>query len=97
MKQVDRQALELAMQQARRDPLTAEQLAGKLKGESWQAVAEHAAFHCQRVSLQLPPWEKPPCIADRDGHEPADVLLRKMLDAGVSRYHPDPLRALGAA
>ena len=100
MTKTDKAALELAMQQARLDPLTATQLDSKLKGrprESWQEVAEHAAFHCQIKSLNLLPWEKPPCIADHDGHEPADILLRKMLDAGVSRYHPDPLWALKAA
>ena len=88
MKQVDRQALELAMQQARLDPLTAEQLASKLKGESWQEVAEFAAFHCQIKSLNLKPWQKPPCIAEPDGHEPADDLLRKLLAAGISKFHP---------
>jgi hypothetical protein len=94
LKQVDRQALELAMQQARRDSFTAAQLDSKLKGESWQEVAEFASFHCQIRALNLKPWQRPPCIADSDGHEPADDLLRRMLAAGVSKFYPDPAKAL---
>jgi hypothetical protein len=96
MKQLDRQALELALHQARLDPLTAAQLDGMLKSGPWQEVAEFAAFHCQIESLNLLPWQKPPCCGDQDGTEPHDDLLRKMLAAGVSRFHPDPAKALEA-
>ena len=112
MNKTDKAALELAMEQARFDPLTAEQLDSKIKGERlsvgrgwacppepWQDVAESAAYHCQIELLRLLPWQTPPCYCDGDGDGdgPGDVLLRKMLAAGVSRYHPDPLAALEAA
>ena len=61
MKQVDRQALELAMEQARREPDIAAQLDDKLHGtkledgkgwacrpECWQDVAKFAAYHLER-------------------------------------------------
>jgi hypothetical protein len=54
----------------------------------------------------LKPWESPPCEADEDAelaeasafnnHREAQKLLRQMLAAGVSRWHPDPIRALEA-
>ena len=56
-------------------------------------------------NLRLRPWEAPPCdsqLVDR----PKDIygcrrgevaLLRKMLAANVSRYHPDPMQALAGA
>ena len=100
MTEADRAALELAMEYARRDPERALQLDKKLKGErgilpqSWQAVAEFAAYCAQTVSLHLKPWEAPPCLSDGEGNAPEDKLCRKMLEAGISRFHPDPMAAL---
>jgi hypothetical protein len=34
---------------------------------------------------------------DGDGKYAAALILRKMLDAGISRWHPDPLAAFEAA
>lgn len=110
MKQVDRQALELAMEQARREPDIAAQLDDKLQGtkledgkgwackpECWQDVAKFAAYRCQIRSLRLLPWQIPPCASDGVGDEPHDVLLRRMLEARLSRFDPDPAAALAAA
>jgi len=98
---VDRDALERAMQIAQRDPLRAQQLQSKLKDEAWVAVAEFAAYSCQIEALNLKPWETPPCHADEDDpderNKNAQHFLRKMLAAGVSRYDPDPLKALAGA
>lgn len=109
MTKKDRAALELAMEYARRDPGRAEQLDSKLKGlryedprigkwimrpEPWAEVAEFAAYCAQSDTLQLKPHEAPPCNGDPDGERPQDKLLARMLAAGVSRYHPDPLAAL---
>jgi hypothetical protein len=51
-------------------------------------------------SLNLNPWQHPPYWADEDDSHPEDRdvqrLLRKMLKAGISRYHPDPMAALVA-
>jgi len=80
------------------DETTKQQLQEKLKDESWFDVATFAAYHCQMRSLGLPPWRQPPCWADEDDKFPADQdaqrLLRKMLAAGISRYHPNPMAAL---
>ena len=82
-----------------RDPATKEQLEWKLEREPWREVAEFAAYHCQYQALNLKPWESPPCWVDEDDPDERDkaarALLSRMLTAGVSRYHPDPLAALG--
>lgn len=105
MNTVDQAALELAMRIARRDPATRVQLDDKLKDEDWHSVAEFAAYHCQYEALNLKPWESPPCWTDEDENcsdptydfkklNQAQVVLRRILKAGISRYHPDPLAAL---
>ena len=98
---VDRDALERAMQIAQRDPLRAAQLQSKLKDEPWIEVAEFASYSCQIHALNLKPWQSPPCTEDEDDPTPHDkaaqTLLRRMLAAGVSRYDPDPLKALAGA
>ena len=101
---VDRDALQRAMEIAQRDPLRAEHLRSKLEDEPWIEVAEFAAYSCQIESLSLKPWQSPPVHIDEDAIEPnsaerepntaARKLLRQMLRAGVSRYEPDPLTAL---
>jgi hypothetical protein len=96
--QVDRDALERAMQIAQRDPSRAQELQSKLKDEPWNEVAEFAAHVCQYRALHLKPWQSPPCIVDEDDPDEDDrdaqALLRQMLAAGVSRFEPDPLAAL---
>jgi hypothetical protein len=72
-----------------------------LKERSWQEVAEFAAFGQQIDNMRLRPWETPPCLVC-DGNEPrvgeeiAAKVLRNMLKAGISRWHPDPIAALVA-
>ncbi len=65
---------------------------------------QRAAYSAQIHSLSLRPWEEPPCV--QDPHvplrgSPAELkamrLLRQMLAAGISRWHPDPLKALAEA
>jgi hypothetical protein len=68
-----------------------------LKDRPWREVAEFAAYVCQTETLHLKPCEEPPVHADEAGDGQADLLLKRMLDAGVSRYHPDPLAALTEA
>ena len=98
----DRAALTLAMETCRAESEgRAWQLDEKLKDESWEEVASFAAFCSQGESLALQPWENPPCIVDEDDDGEVDAaavkLLRQMLAAGISRYHPDPLGALEQA
>ena len=52
----------------------------------------------QSDTLKLRPWQLPPCTAKQDDPNERDKeaqALRKMLAAGLSRYEPDPLAALG--
>ena len=72
----------------------AAQLRSKLETESWFEVAQFAAYCCQGTTLNLDLSEHPPCVVDVDEPGPAAVLLGRMLKAGVSRWEPDPLRAL---
>lgn len=81
--------------------LRARQLDEMVKERGWQEAAEFAAYDCQFDSMQLRPWQDPPClVADpnepRVGEEMAARILRRMLKAGISRWHPDPMAALEA-
>jgi hypothetical protein len=100
MNDADHKALTMAMQRARlqgRD----QQLEAMLQHEPWEQVARFAASCCQIVTLQLKPWESPPCAINDPEHpsvneRAAAKLLRKMLRHGVSRWHPDPCAAIAA-
>jgi hypothetical protein len=98
MTENDYLALSRAMHQAREQGRAA-QIDAMLQSEPWQAVAMFAAGCCQCVSLKLKPWESPPAeVIDidhpGDSERVAAKLLKKMLDCGVSRWHPDPQAAL---
>ena len=70
-----------------------------------EEVETFAVGRCQDRNLQLRPWECPPyqtklvdVPSDSWGYRPGEVaLLKRMLRAGVSRFHPDPLAAIEAA
>ena len=78
-----------------------EQVADKLREEGWRAAAEFCASVQQSETLRLRPGQQPPCNIDPDSFAPSEAaaaeLLRHMLAAGVSRFHPDPLAALAKA
>jgi hypothetical protein len=92
----DLDALQRAMERARkRDKVRAQQIDAKLLDEAWGDVAEFAAYGCQIEALGLRPWEDPPMYGDIKNAQPAAAaLLAKMLAAGVSRYEPNPMKAL---
>jgi hypothetical protein len=105
----DYDALTRAIETCRRkDPATREQIEHKLATELWRGAAEFAAYSCQCDALHLQPWQSPPVwiddlVADIQagndgvgGQYAAAVLLRRLLDAGLSRYEPDPIAALKA-
>lgn len=98
---VDRAALESCVKIARRDRERRKLIDDKLaSGETWDSVAFSACYGVQFAALRLKPWESPPCVVDEDGFERdpiAQTILRQMLGAGVSRYDPDPLKALARA
>ena len=113
MTESDKIALELAMVRASElEPGRGEQLDSKLAEEGWEATARFAAVCCQSRTLNLQPWEMSPAQIDdpydridlflRDpfgyaGYFVAARLLRQMLQVGVSKWHPDPIRAIEEA
>jgi hypothetical protein len=74
--------------------------------QPWEEVARFASYSCQMDTLNLKPWEAPPVnlgdrvaddVFDLRGFGQARKLLDKMTAAGISKYHPDPLKALAEA
>ena len=101
MKKHDRDALKLALEQARGESAgRAQQIDSMLKDRdrSWESVASFASSCCQSRNLKLDPWDRPPCRVSEDDDDEINAdavqLLREMLAVGVSRYAPDPLTAL---
>ena len=99
---VDLEALRLAFAQSGASSIAqARQLDEMLEERSWQEVAEFAAYDRQIDNMGLRPWETPPCLVcdenePRVGEAIAAKVLRNMLKAGISRWHPDPIAALEA-
>jgi hypothetical protein len=98
----DRAALELALRQTleEKDRGRVEQVQSMLEGRTRLEVMKFCSFHRQTAALHLKPWELPPCLGDYNAtgrDEQAYRLLKRMRKAGVSRWHPDPLRAVEAA
>jgi hypothetical protein len=101
----DRDALSRAIAAARaEDAGRRKQIDSMLADEPWEDVAVFAATCAQTRSLRLQPWQLPPfraSLADLDqppgdpsGRRESAELLRRLLDAGLSPFEPDPLRAL---
>jgi len=105
MRKIDRDALELALQQtlAEKDQGRVEQVRSMLEGRTRLEVSQFCSFHRQIERVNLRPWELPPCLGDYDGgrgngrDEQAWALLKRMRRAGVSRWHPSPIAACEAA
>lgn len=66
--------------------------------DDWSERATWACYVLQYRNLNLRPWEPVPYEVDLDDDNPreadARALLRRMLDLGMSRYDPNPSRAL---
>jgi hypothetical protein len=99
--EVDREALDRALRVVNRiaPAIIVEAVASLLENSSWFDAARYAAFHCQYQSLDLRPWQECPCdVTDPDTIEPDDpyaqMLLRRLLAAGLSRFEPEPEVAL---
>jgi hypothetical protein len=84
-----------------------EQVDHWLKCDGWLQAARYCAANCQkslvrpRLWLELPMYIEPSDIEgiiargpDRGGKYQAARILRRMLRAGLSRYEPEPLKAL---
>ena len=108
MNEIDRDALERALVACRAESAArAKQLDSKLHDEPWEEVAQFASYCAQGRALDLMPWQSPPCHANfralsepfgdpRAARESAE-LLRRLLNAGLSRFEPDPLGAIEEA
>jgi hypothetical protein len=107
MNDVDRAACERAIEIARADPDSRMLIEALLaRGDSFEEVGQTAAYHCQCASLHLRPWQPPPMYATPRldgpddgimGRHAADVLLCHLFAAGLSKYEPDPLKAIEQA
>jgi hypothetical protein len=94
MNRKDREALQLAMAQAREGPdARGDQLDKMLAGRPWFDVARFASAHCQCRALNLKPWELPPVWVGVGDDAQVDQLWARMRACGVSKYHPDPIKA----
>ena len=99
----NREALTLALEQCRAaSKEECRQIDSMVQERGWLEAATFASYSRQIDTLHLKPWQEPPChVTDenepRRGEAAAAKILRKMLKAGVSRWHPDPLAALEAA
>jgi hypothetical protein len=108
MNEIDRDALERALVACRAEGAArAKQIDSMLADRPWEGVAQFAAYSAQNRSLGLMPWQSPPCHArlsdldkpfdDPRGERESAELLRRLLDAGLSRFEPDPLAAIAEA
>jgi hypothetical protein len=111
MTDADKQAFARAIEMARaHDEGRRQQIDDFLRTRAFEDVGRFAAYGCQMRALRLPPWAYPPCwineaeidaiIArgdDPHGRFVAAKLLKRMLEVGVSKYDPDPMRAIEAA
>jgi len=58
------------------------------------------SYSCQRCNLKIKPWESPPLygdVAPNDNHSGGRVLLERLQALNLSRYEPDPLKAIAEA
>jgi hypothetical protein len=104
----DREAMEraIALSLGSRDRAEAERVRDMLRTRPRAEVGWSCAISCQEKVLRTRPWQPVPAadyvaVTDRDdegspimGRAAAAELLRRLLAAGLSRYEPDPLRAL---
>ena len=88
----DRTALRDCMAIAQHELGLAEQIQSMLdEPRPWAEVAQFACHCVQSCALQLRLRESPPCSP---GDKAAKKLRRLVVEAGLSAFHPDPVRAL---
>jgi hypothetical protein len=104
--QIDHEALALAIEVTRREsPARRQQVDAMLADQPWFDVGVFCSARAQSHSLNLPPWQPPPCSVsnidaalavtdEQRGWRAAALLLKKMLALNISRYAPNPLQAI---
>ena len=101
----DRAAMQAAIELAKADPELRDFIEALLQDRGEQGAGEWASGFYQVKFLRLKPWECNPIgtqnveqTSDNYGCRPGEVeLLRKMFSLGISRYEPDPLKAIARA
>lgn len=108
----DRAALDLSIKLVLDGPvIDASVVRAYLKEGDWWEAASQASYNRQMDHLELDPWESPPCWIDEDEIDDiiargpgidcknynGALLLRKMIAAGIAKYHPQPITALASA
>jgi len=104
MNDIDREAGERAIEQMRAESADSRALIDALIArDGLEEAGQTAAYHCQCQSLRLKPWQPPPMHAEPRtdgpddgtmGHCVAEQLLYRMLSLGLSRFEPDPIKAI---
>jgi hypothetical protein len=100
MDQRDLEAMRRAIATLRGDAELGATVEALLQDQGEQAAGIFAVGLLQVKNLKLKAWECPPCdssetASNHYGARPNEVaLLRKLLTLGLSRYEPDPLRAI---
>jgi hypothetical protein len=111
LSKIDREALERAIEIARRDPEERGVIDRLMKMHGWFIAAVQACYHCQRELIRPRLWQPTPADIDPTdiegalakgddglgGGYRAALLLKRMLRAGLSRYEPRPVEALERA
>ena len=104
--EADRSALQRALDLMLRDRELGADFRRRLdEGEEpWADIAAHAAVACQIASMGLKPWQVAPCEVEVNQTDPpgdehhrtrhASMILERLLNAGLSRYEPNPPTAL---
>jgi hypothetical protein len=108
--EIDRDAFARAIEITRKEsPARRQQVDDFLASRPWDDVGRFCASCAQSRSLRLDPWETLPIwvgdidaalrepYGDARGTREAGEILRRLLDAGLSKYEPDPLRAIAEA
>ena len=103
-------ALDLAIARTLADPERTEQVTSMLADRDRVEVGSFCSYHLQTQNLRLKPWQFPPVWIDdvdealaipptQDHHRKRDAaaLLARMLELGISEFHPDPVAAIEAA
>jgi hypothetical protein len=107
---VDQEALErcIAITRNSSEPGRRKQIDNMIKERGWYAAGIFSAYSSQYDAIRPRLWQPVPSdindiegtLAKGDDHlggsYRAALLLKRMLAAGLSRYEPDPVRALEA-
>jgi hypothetical protein len=78
------------------------------RGQSWEEVANYACFIAQTTSLNVMPWQRPPCrihlesalrqpFGDPGGEREGAEIRLKLQALGLSKFEPDPIAPLERA